>query len=125
MIIGIGTDIVKTERIKELLEKHGESFLSKIFTDSERREGASRKNSIIYFAGRWAAKEAAVKALGCGFGAECSWNEVEVLNTPEGRPQLAFSGAGAETADRLGVKNANISISHEKEYAVAFAVLEK
>jgi holo-[acyl-carrier protein] synthase len=125
MIIGIGTDIVETARIAETLEEHGDAFAEKVFTDAERAEVAGRKVKAPYYAGRWAAKEAVSKALGCGFGPKCSWKDIEILNDPVGKPVATLSGDAAETADGLaGNWKLHVTISHEKTHACATAIIE-
>ncbi len=122
MILGLGTDIADMRRIEGIVRKHAEHFLERLLTP---REIAESEGCISYIAGRWAAKEALSKALGCGIGAKCSFTDIEILRDPlSGRPLLSLSGNARNTADSVGVKNAFLSISHEKHYAVATVVLE-
>lgn len=125
MIIGIGTDIVEVIRMEAMLGEHGESFIEKIFTDQEKEESGKRKEPAQYFAGRWAAKEALSKALGCGFGAQCSWKDITILNADSGKPELTLTGTALRTSQKLGVNSIHLSISHEKHYACASVVLEQ
>ena len=126
MIIGIGTDIVETARIAATLAEHGEAFAERVFTDEERSEAAERKTNAPYYAGRWAAKEAVSKALGCGFGPKCSWRDIEILNNADGKPVAKLSNSAATTADAIaGNWKLHVSISHEKTHACAMAVLEQ
>jgi len=124
MIVGIGTDIIKIERMTALFERHGKAFVSRIFTEHERSEAASRKNPIEYYAGRWAAKEAVSKALHCGIGKNCSWQDINIQNTPEGNPELFLVGSAAQKAAEINAKSFHVSISHEREYACAMVILE-
>lgn len=124
MILGIGTDIVAVSRIRKMLNEHSESFLSRVFTDIERKEGAKKANRAEYFAGRWAVKEAASKALGCGLGRSCSWKDISTTNDGDGRPHIFLSGNAGEHADKAGVFKLHASISHEKEYANATVIME-
>ena len=124
MIIGIGTDIVETARIEKMLAEHGDAFKTKIFTDAELKEGETRKNHFQYFAGRWSAKEAVAKALGCGFGSKCGWRDIEIINNGEGKPELTLNGTALKTADELGITGYHVSISHEEHYACATVVAE-
>lgn len=124
MIKGIGTDIVETVRIEKMLNEHGEAFKSKIFTESELDESKKRGNASHYFAGRWAAKEAASKALGCGFGAKCGWKDIEILNNDDGKPEIKFRNLALKTAEELDVTCLHVSISHEQNYACANVVIE-
>jgi holo-[acyl-carrier protein] synthase len=124
MISGIGTDIVEIGRIRGMLEKHPESFIGRVFTETEQNEANGKKSAVEYYAGRWAVKEAVSKALGCGIGENCAWKEIEVTNDEKGKPHAALSGKAKETADSKDVKSVHVSISHEEHYACAFAVLE-
>jgi len=125
MIIGIGTDIVETARIADTFGERGDAFSEKVYTDAERAEVAGRKVKAPYYAGRWAAKEAVSKALGCGFGPRCAWKDIEILNDSDGKPIATLSGAAAETADKLAPGwKLHVSISHEKTHACATAILE-
>jgi holo-[acyl-carrier protein] synthase len=125
MVTGIGTDIVEINRIKDMISSHNSSFIDKIFTPKEQSESKKRKDNSQYYAGRWAAKEALSKALGCGFGAKCAWLDVEILNNSEGKPEVTLYGNGLQTSQDLECSSIHVSISHEKEYASAFVVLEK
>ena len=124
MIHGIGTDIVEINRIRKILVKHKESFLIRVFTENELKEGEKRKNSAAYFAGRWAAKEAFSKALGTGIGEKCSWTEIEISNKKHGNPVCHISGNAKKTAEKMGILKTHISISHEQEYACSTIILE-
>ena len=121
MVIGLGNDITECARIQQILEKHGPLFLDHFLTPREKEESAGR---LSYYAGRWAAKEAIAKALGCGIGEHCALIDLEILNDPQGKPEVTLSGAARATADRLKVARIHISISHEQHYAVATALLE-
>ena len=122
--MNIGTDIVEISRIAEALERHGEQFKKRLLTEAEIALASTRKDAVTFYAGRWAAKEACAKALGCGIGAECALTDVEILNDAENAPYLLLHGAAEKRAEKLGVKHIYVSISHEKEYAVAFVILE-
>ena len=121
MVIGLGNDITECARIQQILEKHGPLFLDHFLTAKEKEESGGR---LSYYAGRWAAKEAIAKALGCGIGEHCALTDLEILNDPHGKPEVTLSGAAKATADRLKVARIHISISHEQHYAVATALLE-
>lgn len=121
MVIGIGNDITECARIQQLLEKHGAVFLDHFLTAGEQAESGGR---LSYYAGRWAAKEAIAKAFGCGIGAQCAFRDLEILNNPHGKPEVTLCGAAKMTADRLKVARIHLSISHERHYAVAAALLE-
>ena len=126
MIIGLGTDIIETARIEKLVERRGESALQRVFTPAELEKSMTKGKAIAQFrAGRWAVKEAMAKALGCGMGKKCAWQEIEVMNLDSGAPTVELSGTTKATADALGVKQIHVSISHEQHYASAVIVLEK
>tara|TARA_B100000029_G_C17063030_1_gene773893 strand:- start:69 stop:422 length:354 start_codon:yes stop_codon:yes gene_type:complete len=117
-MLGIGTDIVKTKRIKKLLENKGNLFLKKIFTSKEIKYCNANTNSYIHFSGKYAAKEAIKKALlSGGFVKTISLKKIEILNNDDKSPFISINS----------LKNIkiNISISHEKKYAIAFALIEK
>ena len=121
MITGLGNDITECARIENALRKHGDLFLDHLLTAREKTESRGR---ISYYAGRWAAKEAISKALGCGIGEHCAFTDIEILNNEAGRPEATLSGAAEITAKQLQVGRIHLSISHERHYAVATAILE-
>jgi holo-[acyl-carrier protein] synthase len=114
----IGVDIIEIERIAQSIERHGDRFLKRVYTDHELAYCNGRMSSL---AARWAAKEATAKALGTGIG-DVSWQEIEVVCKINRRPTLQLHGAAVDLAARLGVSEFAISISHTKDYAVAFVV---
>lgn len=122
MIVGLGTDIVEIERIREMIERHGDSFVQRIFTSAEVAYCRQRKHSAEPFAGRWAAKEAVMKVLGTGFVQGTHFQEVEVLNEESGKPQIVLHGSTGELAKQLGIDHVLITISHCREYATATAI---
>jgi holo-[acyl-carrier protein] synthase len=124
MIVGTGIDIAEVPRIAAAIERFGERFLRRIFTENEIRYCDSKANRIERYAARFAAKEAALKAIGTGWKGGVSWTEVEVRREPGGRPTISFSGKAAEYAARLGVKRAALSLSHTEEQAIATVILE-
>ncbi|MDD5728805.1 MAG: holo-ACP synthase [Victivallales bacterium] len=124
MIVGIGNDIIKIERMQRLFDRRQQHFVERIFTESEIAEAARRHNQLEYYAGRWAAKEALSKALGCGIGKYCSWRDICILNGESGRPVMTLSGNGAAQARNLNASAIHVSISHEREYACATVILE-
>ena len=124
MIVGVGTDIVEINRIAESLARLGERFAQRILSTSELELFHSHVNQAAFLAKRFAAKEAVGKALGTGIGQGVSWVEIEVLHDELGAPRLTFSGEAQQWCERRGVANSHISLSDEKDYAVAFVVLE-
>jgi holo-[acyl-carrier protein] synthase len=121
-ILGIGTDIVECLRIAQMIERHGELFINRVYTPAEIQYCQSRKLATPHFAGRWAAKEALLKVLGTGWRRGISWRDVEVLNLPGGQPAVSLHGGARDVADRMGVSEVLISISHCRSHATAFAI---
>jgi holo-[acyl-carrier protein] synthase len=124
MIVGTGVDIAEVPRIQASIERFGERFLRRVFTDGEIKYCDSKVNRAERYAARFAAKEAALKAIGTGLHHGISWREVEVTRMPGGRPTIAFYGVAAEFAAKLGMKRAHLSLSHTREHAIAYVVLE-
>jgi holo-[acyl-carrier protein] synthase len=120
--IGIGTDITECLRIARMIERHGELFVNRVYTTEEIRYCQSRKQSTQHFTGRWAAKEAVLKALGTGWRRGISWRDVEVRNEPGGQPIVILRGGAEEAARKLGVTEMLVSISHCRSHAIANAV---
>lgn len=123
MILGTGIDIVKNKRIERLIDKYGEKFLKKIYTESEINYCQNKKNSAVSFAARFAAKEALLKALGTGMRNN-SWQEIEIINNKLGKPEVELYKKTAEYAEDLKVESIFLSISHEKDYSIAQIILE-
>ncbi len=121
MIVGIGTDIIEIERIKNAVEKNGRNFLARIFTEGEIAYCYLKKNPYPSLAGRFAAKEAVLKALGCGLTG-CKWTDAEVFRKEKGAPQIVLSGNLSKVAEGLKIRKVLISISHDKGRATAFAI---
>jgi holo-[acyl-carrier protein] synthase len=124
MIVGTGIDIAEVPRIAEAIERFGERFLRRIFTEGEIRYCQSKANRVERFAARFAAKEAAMKALGTGWNYGVRWRDIEVRRQPGGRPTIGFSGKAAEFAAKLGAVHTALSISHTEEQAIAHVILE-
>lgn len=120
-IIGHGIDLVDVERVASLLSK-GDDFLLGWFTDRELEELAERATRPPIVAGRVAAKEAVVKALGSGFNDQVSWQDVEILSTGAGSPTVHLSGGAADVANTSGISAILLSISHEAHLSVASAI---
>ncbi|PKN73996.1 MAG: ACP synthase [Candidatus Cloacimonetes bacterium HGW-Cloacimonetes-3] len=123
MIIGIGTDIIAISRIKKAIEAN-ERFVDKIFTPQEISYCTGRANPSQSFAARFAAKEAVMKALGTGWDGIINWVDIEVMPDDKGCPKLILHGAAKQMMVNNNIKEVHISLSHEKDYAIAFAVLE-
>lgn len=123
-IIGIGTDITECLRIANMIERHGELFICRVYTDIEISYCSTRKAATQHYAGRWAAKEAVLKALGTGWRRGISWRDVEVANLPSGAPTIVLHAGARDVADSLGIAQMHISISHARSHAVAYAIAE-
>ncbi len=123
MIVGIGTDIVQVDRIHSSLERLGDRFAKRILTTVEMELFATHANPSRYLAKRFAAKEAASKALGTGIG-KVSFRHLEVTNNHLGAPQLELLGYAAELQLKMGISSIHLSLSDEVDYAVAFVILE-
>lgn len=122
-IIGVGIDLVEITRVERMWRRWGERFLSRVFTEGERSYALRQVVPAERLAVRFAAKEAAFKALGRGFGGGLAWREVEVLNEPSGRPVLRLSGRAQELARRLAVEEAHLTLTHDSRYALAHVIL--
>ena len=123
-IVGTGIDLVEVARVAASIERFGDRFLKRIFTEDEIRYCRSKHNFVERFAARFAAKEAALKAIGTGWRGGVAWVDVEVRREPGGRPTLHYSGRASEYAARLGTKRAMLSLSHTAEHAIAQVILE-
>jgi holo-[acyl-carrier protein] synthase len=124
-IIGLGVDIVETSRIADLLGEHPERFLERCFTPGEQEDSKSPKRRFEHLAARFAAKEAALKALGTGWSKGIGWTEIEVVKEPSGKPTLNITGRAKEIADELGITKWNLSLSHISTHAVASVIAER
>jgi holo-[acyl-carrier protein] synthase len=123
-ILGTGVDAVETPRIAKMLERWGDRFPQRAFTEQERAYCDRKKRGRAEcYAARWAAKEAAFKALGGGPGTK-RWRDYEVLRDAAGRPSIVLSGAAQTAAEKLGVERLHLSLTHDGGVAVAFVVLE-
>ena len=125
MICGIGTDIVQISRLQKNLAHYGDRFAQRILSESEFEEYLRHTQKAHMLAKRFAAKEAAVKALGTGFAQGISLRHITVTHNSLGQPRLQFEAEAKLKMQSLGVTASYLSIADEKEYAVAFVVLEK
>ena len=118
MNLRTGVDLIEIDRIAEMVSRHGNHYLERIYTPAELEICGKRAESL---AGRFAAKEAVVKALGCGIG-EVTWKEIEILDNGQRAPVLHLNGKAAQKADELGLTDWSVSISHDQSRVIAFAV---
>ena len=124
MVSGIGIDMVRNSRIEGLVEKWGEKFLRKVFTDEEISDGGKAKNRNITYAANYAVKEAFVKALGTGFRRGIKFHNIEVRRNKLGKPFIDLRGSTKEIAEERGLTRIHTTISHDGEYSVAVVILE-
>lgn len=123
-VAGIGIDLVEVARVRDLLEKHGARFKAKTFTEAERAYCDACADPAMHYAARFAAKEAAAKALGAGFAEGVTWRDIEVTRAANGRPALRLHGGAAERAAALGAGAFHLSLTHTRELAQAQVLLE-
>jgi holo-[acyl-carrier protein] synthase len=121
-VLGIGTDIVECLRIAKMIERHGELFLTRVYTQHEIDYCTARKAATQHYAGRFAAKEAVLKALGTGWTRGIHWRDIEVHNEMGGRPRIVLSGGASELCRKIGIDEMLISISHCRTHATAYAL---
>jgi len=124
MIVGIGVDIVEVPRIRRAVERYGDRFVGRIFTDQESRYCRRCSHPEQRFATRFAAKEAALKALGAGWSGGVRFLDVEVSNNHLGAPKITLAGKALEMSRKLKVNRMHVSLSHHHEFAVAQVILE-
>jgi holo-[acyl-carrier protein] synthase len=127
MILGIGSDITDARRIAKVIDRHGERFLERIFTETERTKAEKRRNRIETYAKRFAAKEACAKALGTGIRAGVWWRDMGVINLPSGRPTIALTGGAKRRLDAITPAGhearIDVTITDEGPMAHAFVVI--
>lgn len=123
-IVGIGTDIIECLRIAQMIDRHGELFIRRVYTEHEIAYCSTKKAATQHYAGRWAAKEAVLKALGTGWVRGISWRDVEVRHKPGGAPTVALRGGAKEVLERSGISRLHLSISHCRSHATAYAIAE-
>jgi holo-[acyl-carrier protein] synthase len=124
LIVGLGLDIAEIDRIEAAIGRHGAPFLERLFTPGEVAYCERHKNKFERYAARFAAKEAAMKALGTGWSQGVRWRDIEVTGEPSGKPTLRLEGVARQIAGRLGVKNISISITHSGNLALAQVIFE-
>jgi holo-[acyl-carrier protein] synthase len=124
MIVGSGVDLCEVRRIQHSIERFGQRFITRIYTAGEIAYVDRKANKFERYAARFAAKEAGMKAIGTGWRGGITWHDFEVANLPSGKPTLIFHGHAAKVAERLGVKNVSLSLTHTAEQGMAFVILE-
>ncbi len=121
-VIAHGIDLVDFPRIEEMVERHGDRFLNRVFTQTEQAYAESNKNSTEKLAGRFAAKEAILKLVGTGWRGKIAWTDIEVINNLTGQPEVTLRGEVKKIADQLGINHVSVSITHTANFAIASAV---
>ena len=124
MIVGTGVDIAEVPRIQASIERFGKRFVERVFTHGEIAYVERKANRFERYAARFAAKEAGMKAIGTGWRLGVRWQDFEVANLRSGKPTLLFHGVAAKFAEKLGVRNVALSITHTKDVAMAHVILE-
>jgi holo-[acyl-carrier protein] synthase len=124
MILGTGIDLAEVARIREAIGRHGDRFVRRIYTVAEIAYVESKANRFERYAGRFAAKEAGMKAIGTGWKRGVRWQDFEVFNLPSGRPTLRLHGEAARIAEKMGVTTVSLSITHTAELGMAHVILE-
>lgn len=121
-IIAHGIDLVDFPRIEQMIERHGDRFVNRVFTAAEQAYARANRNTIEKYAGRFAAKEAVLKLVGTGWRGRIKWTDIEVINDSVGRPEVTLSGEVKRIAESLHIKQISISITHTANFAIASAV---
>jgi len=124
MIVGIGIDIVEISRLRRAIDRQGDRFIRRVYTETEQEYCLKHRDPAPYFAVRFAAKEALFKALGTGWAFGVSWVDAEVHRNDQGAPRLALSGRAAVLAAELGAVAVHVSLSHSETAAIAIVILE-
>ena len=124
MILGTGIDLAEVGRIRDAIGRYGDRFIQRIYTAAEIAYVERKANRFERYAGRFAAKEAGMKAIGTGWKRGVRWVDFEVSNLPSGRPTLRLHGEAARLAGKMGVKSISLSITHTAELGMAQVILE-
>ena len=121
-IVAHGIDLVDCPRIEQMIQRHGERFIKRVFTDAEQSYARANKNDVEKLAGRFAAKEAILKLMGTGWRGKIAWTDIEVINNAAGQPEVSLSGEVKKIAHKLDIKHISVSITHTANFAIASAV---
>jgi holo-[acyl-carrier protein] synthase len=121
-ILAHGIDLVDFPRIGQMIERHGERFVERVFTAAEQAYARSSRNTVEKYAGRFAAKEAVLKLVGTGWRGKIAWTDIEVVNNPAGQPEVTLSGEVKEIAEKMRIRHISVSITHTANFAIASAV---
>ena len=121
-IVAHGIDLVDCPRIEQMIERHGQRFIDRVFTAAEQQYAKSSRNEIEKLSGRFAAKEAILKLIGTGWRGKIAWTDIEVVNNAAGQPEVTIGGQVRKIADELGIDHISVSITHTANFAIASAV---
>ena len=121
-IIAHGIDLVDCPRIGEMIKRHGERFINRVFTAAEQAYAEANKDKVEKLAGRFAAKEAVLKLMGTGWRGKIAWTDIEIVNNVAGQPEVTLSGEVKKLAENLGIKHISVSITHTANFVIASAV---
>ena len=121
-IVAHGIDLVDCPRIEQMIQRHGERFINRVFTAAEQAYAQANKNDIEKLAGRFAAKEAILKLMGTGWRGKIAWTDIEIINNAAGQPEVTLSGEVGKIAEQLGIGHISVSITHTANFAIASAV---
>jgi holo-[acyl-carrier protein] synthase len=121
-IVAHGIDLVDCPRIEQMIQRHGERFIKRVFTAAEQAYAEKNKNEVEKLAGRFAAKEAVLKLVGTGWRGKIAWTDIEIINNAAGQPEVTLGGEVKKIADKLGIKHISVSITHTANFAIASAV---
>jgi len=121
-IVAHGIDLVDCPRIEQMIQRHGERFIKRVFTADEQAYAEANKNEVEKLAGRFAAKEAVLKLVGTGWRGKIAWTDIEIINNAAGQPEVTLSGEVRKIADKLGINHISVSITHTANFAIASAV---
>jgi len=121
-IVAHGIDLVDRPRIEQMVERHGQRFIDRVFTDAEQAYARASRNRMEKLAGRFAAKEAVLKLIGTGWRGKIAWTDIEILNNHFGQPQVTVTGEAKALAETLGITHITISITHTANFAIASAI---
>ncbi|MBL7185059.1 MAG: holo-ACP synthase [Phycisphaerae bacterium] len=121
-IVAHGIDLVDCPRIEQMIQRHGERFVNRVFTAAEQAYAGANKNEIEKLAGRFAAKEAVLKLIGTGWRGKIAWTDIEIINNASGQPEVTIGGEVRRIANELGIEHISVTITHTANFAIASAV---
>ena len=121
-IIAHGIDLVDRPRIKQMVQRHGQRFLNRVYTTKEQQYAESHRDNIEKLAGRFAAKEAVLKLMGTGWIGKIAWTDIEIINNSAGQPEVTITGEVKRIAEKLGIDQISVSITHTANFAIASAI---